>query len=321
MDFPFSLWGTSVILVGLLASVALFGMSDSRARSPSLADTIQTPEGFDLQGHRGARGLAPENTIPAFRRALEVGVTTLEMDVTIAGDGTVVVSHEPWMAPEKCLTAEGDRISEGTRHSIYEMTYEEVASYDCGSRALDDFPEQESQSAPKPRLRDVIQKAEAYTQAHDRGPVFYNIEIKSRPEWDEQYHPEPSPFVERVLAVVTDENVAPRTTLQSFDPRSLEAIHRQEGPVRTALLVGWGGDDGPASHLEALSFVPDIYSPNAQLVDQDLVTAVHELGLALIPWTVNEVEAMKRLLRLGVDGLITDYPNRGRAVLDEDASE
>jgi glycerophosphoryl diester phosphodiesterase len=295
-------------------------MSDALS---SPADTTVVPDGFDLQGHRGARGLAPENTIPAFRRALAIGVTTLEMDVAIAEDGTVVVSHEPWMAPEKCLAPDGERIEDGTRdrHNIYEMSYAEVEAYDCGRLTLDDFPEQEATSAPKPRLRDVIQMAETYTRAHDRDPVFYNVEIKSRPEWDGTFHPDPETFAERVLAVVTEAGVASHTTIQSFDPRSLEAARRQNGTIRTALLVGWAGDDGLTDNLAALSFVPDVYSPDARLVDEELVTAVHERGLQLIPWTVNAPTAMTRLIRLGVDGLITDYPNRARAVLRDVAPE
>jgi len=308
---------SSVLLDGcvLVASIfilnGLLGMSDLRAQPP---DSTLPHDSFDLQGHRGARGLAPENTIPAFRRALQIGVTTLEMDVAITGDGTVVVSHEPWMAPEKCLSPEGKRITSSKRHNIYRMSYEEVSSYDCG-RTLDDFPEQEPQATPKPRLLDVIQMAEAYTADHDRDPVFYNIEIKSRPKWDDEFHPDPVTFAERVLAFVTEAGIAPRTTLQSFDLRSLEAVHRQNRTVRTALLVGWMGDDGLRENLEALSFIPDIYSPNARLVDEALVDAVHEQGLLLIPWTVNERSEMRRLVDLGVDGLITDYPNRGRAVL------
>ncbi len=304
--------GRRLLITGVLVLIGLFGMSKLRAQPP---DSSQTPDGFDLQGHRGARGLAPENTIPAFRRALQIGVATLEMDVAITSDGTVVVSHEPWMAPEKCLSPEGERIASGKRHNIYRMSYEEISSYDCG-RALDDFPEQEPQATPKPRLLDVIQMAEAYTADHDRDPVFYNIEIKSRPKWDGEFHPDPVTFAERVLAVVTEAGVTPRTTLQSFDPRSLEAVHRQNQTVRTALLVGWGGDDGFRENLAALSFVPDIYSPNARLVDEALVDAVHERGLLLIPWTVNERSEMRRLVDLGVDGLITDYPNRARVVLD-----
>jgi len=302
-------------LAALLSVLPLFGMSDTPPRPLASPDTTLTPDGFDLQGHRGARGLVPENTVPAFRRALEIGVTTLEMDVVIAEDGAVVVSHEPWMAPEKCLTPEGARFSNGKRRNIYEMTYTEVAGYDCGSLTLDDFPEQQPESAPKPRLRDVIQMAEAYTQEHGRPPVFYNVEIKSRPEWDGTYHPDPTTFAERVLAVVTGEGVAPRTTIQSFDPRSLEAVHQKNAPVRTALLVGWAGDDGLDENLASLSFLPDIYSPAARLVDEALVTGVHERGMLIIPWTVNDPSTMKRLLRFGVDGLITDYPDRGRDVL------
>jgi len=318
--FPRCFWlGRSLgsLVTGLLIGLFVFGMSPASSRPPTTTDTTLTPDGFDLQGHRGARGLVPENTIPAFRRALAIGVTTLEMDVVIAGDGTVVVSHEPWMAAEKCLTPEGARFANGTRRNIYEMTYEAVAAYDCGSLTLDDFPEQEPTAAPKPRLRDVLRMAENYTQEHDRPPVFYNIEIKSRPEWDGRFHPEPRAFVERVLAVVTDEGTTPRTTLQSFDPRSLEAVHRQNATVRTALLVGWMGDEGLTDNLNTLSFVPDIYSPTARLVDEALVTAVHQRGMRLVPWTVNEAAAMKRLLRLGVDGLITDYPNRAHALLSE----
>jgi glycerophosphoryl diester phosphodiesterase len=235
------------------------------------------------------------------------------MDVVISADGTVVVSHEPWMAGNKCLTPEDKRITEGTRHNIYEMSYDEVEGYDCGSLKLADFPEQAPQSASKPRLQDVIQMAETYTQEHDRDPVFYNIEIKSQSDWDGTFQPDPAAFAERVLAVVTGEEVAPRTTIQSFDPRPLEAVHRQNATVRTALLVGWSGDDGLAENLGTLSFVPDVYSPDARLVDEALVRAVHDRGLKLIPWTVNEPASMKRLIRLGVDGLITDYPNRGRA--------
>ena len=286
--------------------------------SPS--DSVRTPEGFDLQGHRGARGLAPENTIPAFRRALAIGVTTLEMDVVVAGDGTVVVSHEPWMNHQICRTPEGARLAshDARRHNIYEMSYEEVAAYDCGSLQHPDFPEQEPQAASKPRLRDVIAMAERYVEGHDRAPVFYNIEIKSRPEWDGRFHPPPKGFVARVLAVVEgEEEVAAQTTLQSFDPRALEAVHAESNGVRTALLIGWMGDEGLEANLNRLSFRPDVYSPTARLVDADLVADVHARGLTLVPWTVNEPATMRRLLALGVDGLITDYPDRARAVLRE----
>lgn len=319
LDQQFCSRPSRLFLALVVSLCSVVPMSNVLAGSPAPSDSTLTPDGFDLQGHRGARGLLPENTIPSFRRALEIGVTTLELDVVIAGDGTVVVSHEPWMARAKCRTPEGRRIARGgsKSHSIYDMSYEEVAAYDCGSLKLSDFPEQEPTSAPKPRLRDVIQMAEEYIEEHDRSPVFYNIETKSRPEWEGTYHPDPEAFAEAVLAVVKEEGVTARSTIQSFDPRTLEATHRQNSIVRTALLVGWAENKGIVSNLESLSFSPDIYSPNARLVDETLVAAVHERDMQIIPWTVNEPSAMKRLIGLGVDGLITDYPDRGRAVLRE----
>lgn len=292
-------------------------MSTAHAQT-SASDSTLRPEGFDLQGHRGARGLAPENTIPSFRRALEIGVTTLELDVVISEDGTVVVSHEPWMARTKCRTPDGGRIAEGAskEHNIYEMSYDRIEAYDCGSLKLSDFPEQEPTAAPKPRLRDVVRMAESYVEEHDRPPVFYNVETKSRSEWDGTFQPDPETFARRVLAVVEEEGIAPRTIVQSFDPRTLEVVHEQNSVVRTALLVGWSGDEGLDENLASLSFQPDVYSPTARLVDDELVTAVHDRGLKLVPWTVNDSSEMERLIRLGVDGLITDYPDCGRSVVD-----
>ena len=307
-----------LLFIAIGVAGGLPGLVPSNASAPRLmplSDTTRTPDTFDLQGHRGARGLAPENTIPAFRRALEIGVTTLEMDVVVAGDGTVVVSHEPWMAAEKCRGPNGDRIPEDEEHThnLYEMTYEDIEGYDCGSLRLDDFPEQTPTVAPKPRLRDVLRMAEKYVEGRDRPPVFYNIEVKSREEWEGTFQPNATSFAAQVLAVVTEAGVAPRTTLQSFDPRVLEAVKEAESAVRIALLVWKAGT--VREHLEALSFVPDVYSPSAHLVDAGRVEAVHEHGAQIIPWTVNDPGVMTRLIDLGVDGLITDYPNRAKQVL------
>lgn len=309
----------STLVATVVILIPLVGMSQPQGTSSSSNESTQTPDGFDLQGHRGARGLAPENTMPAFRRALELGVTTLEMDVVISRDGTVVVSHEPWMAREKCLTPDGSRIERGRaqNHNLYQMSYDKIAAYDCGTLGLSQFPEQRTQSAAKPRLRDVLQMAETYTDEHSRGPVFYNVETKTRSQWDGTFHPEPATFVERVLAVVEEEEVAPRTTIQSFDPRTLEVAHEKSEVMRIALLVGWTGDDGLEENLNRLSFLPDVYSPDARLVTKDLVGAVHDRSLQIIPWTVNEPAAMKRLISRGVDGLITDYPDRAIDILRE----
>lgn len=272
---------------------------------------------FDVQGHRGARGLLPENTIPAFLKALELGVTTLELDVVIAGDGTVVVSHEPWMSATICTQPNGKSVLAGQEqsHRILEMTYDEVAAYDCGSRGNPRFPRQQPVKVAKPRLYDVIETAEAYVAEHGLRPVGYNIETKARPEWDGVFTPEPVPFTCALYEVLVATGVKDRAVLQSFDVRTLHVGKRLDPDWMLSLLVDQREDQGVATNLEALGFTPDIYSPHYALVDAALVEAVHSRGMILLPWTVNMLGEMKRLKALGVDGLITDFPDIGVTLL------
>ncbi len=288
--------------------------------SPTSPDTtVQAPEGFDLQGHRGARGLAPENTIPAFRKALDLGVTTLELDVVISGDGQVVVSHEPWMSHEICTTPDGTPVPEAEErnHNLFDMTYAQIEAYDCGTRRHARFPEQELQAVAKPLLRDVIEMAEAYASRQREAPVFYNVETKIRPSWEGTFTPGPEAFADAVIEVLRTTGVAARATLQSFDPRTLMVARMRQAPVRLALLVAASRDQGVEQNLEMLPFSPHIYSPDFTLVDADLIAAAHDHGMQVVPWTVNEVEDMQRLVDLGVDGLITDYPDRAVAAVGD----
>ena len=318
---------TPALLLSLLATVGI-GMPAAPRAAP-LPDSVAPPEPLDLQGHRGARGLAPENTIPAFRRALEIGVTTLEMDVVISADGQVVVSHEPWMHPDICTLPSGAPVPEGDarEHNLYQMPYADIKRYDCGRRRHPDFPRQAPQPAVKPRLHDVIRRAEAYVAEHDRSPVFYNIEIKSRPAWDGTFHPKPEASAQRVLDVVRERGVAARTTIQSFDERALRAARRLRGDrdadmaVELALLVTGDTANALPDQLDALGFTPAVYSPPHAAVDEALVQAAHDRGLRVVPWTVNERDTMRRLIHLGVDGLITDYPDAGMDVVETMSAE
>jgi glycerophosphoryl diester phosphodiesterase len=297
---------------------------DQNDRSSRTAGAARVPSGFDLQGHRGARGLAPENTLPAFRKALDLGVTTLELDVVISKDGKVVVSHEPWMSATICRTPDGTPISEDeeTEHNIYAMSAEDVARYDCGTREHPRFPDQILQTARKPLLRDVIERAEAVADSTGRPPVFYNVETKIRPEWEGTFTPGPEPFARAVVEVLQETGVASRSTVQSFDPRTLEVVRRLDSTPRIALLISERFDQGLDENLKRLSFRPDIYSPAYALVDADLMADVERLNegqgrppLQVIPWTVNEKADMHRLIDRGVDGLITDYPDRALEVV------
>ncbi len=263
---------------------------------------------FDLQGHRGARGLAPENTLQAFVKAFALGVNTMELDVVITKEHKVLVSHEPWMNSKICKNPEGLKIAEEEEkgHNIYKMTYEEIREYDCGSIYFDAFPEQALTAAHKPLLKDVLRMIDSLAKNHGR-KIKYNIELKSLPEGDNLYHPTPEVFSELVVDVIASESNLDRVSLQSFDFRILRYLNDTYPEVELSALVYM--EDFPST-LQALGFTPKIYSPYFKQVDKKLVKAVHALDMKIIPWTVNEVSDMKRLLKYGVDGLITDYPDR-----------
>lgn len=271
---------------------------------------------FDLQGHRGARGLLPENTLPGFRKALELGVVTLEMDVVVSKDHHVVVSHDPWMSGTVCSLPTGAPvpIQNERDYRIYDMLYEEVRQFDCGRRRHPAFPRQQPQAAVKPLLRDVIQDAEGYADDLQRPKPFYNIETKSEPAWEDTFHPEPERFTRLVFDVLAEQDVLGRSILQSFDGRTLQVGRTLSDRWRLSLLTTDGLDLG--MHVDMLGFVPDIYSPDYHFVDAAIIDEAHDRGMTVLPWTVNTLEEMQHLKSLGVDGVITDYPDVGRSLMD-----
>ncbi len=273
----------------------------------------QTP--FDWQGHRGARGLMPENSIPAFRKALDLGVTTLELDVVISKDKQVVVSHEPFFSADICNDPSGNSIQKGEekRRNIYGYTYDEIRQFDCGSRGNPRFPEQQKQKVNKPLLSDVIREMEAYRREKNLPAFGYNIEIKSTPAGDNVYHPAVSEFSDLVYRVISAQLPPERFTLQSFDFRVLKYWHEKYPAAKLVALVE--NMRGVENNLAELGFTPAVYSPYyILLTGKDTVDRIHRLGMKVIPWTVNEPTDMKRLKEWGVDGIITDYPDRIKAL-------
>ncbi|MGA0256801.1 MAG: glycerophosphodiester phosphodiesterase family protein [Saprospiraceae bacterium] len=265
----------------------------------------QLIHGIDVQGHRGARGVLPENSIPAFIYALEVGVTSLEMDVVISRDKQVVVSHEAFMSSEICLQPDGSEISkeEAESHNIYQLSYEEVKTYDCGSKVNHRFKEQEKMSVYKPSLREVVQAAEKLSKKH-----LYNIEIKSRPEGDLIYHPEVGEYSDLLIKELEGLGILSRTSVQSFDTRTLKYIRSNYPHVSLVYLIQ--NRDGIEANIDKLGFTPEIYSPYYGLVNQKMRDYCTEHKMKLIPWTVNRIEDMSKMIELSVDGIITDYPLR-----------
>lgn len=290
--------------------LALLALSFLQCRSPK-SSAMQVPA-FDKQGHRGCRGLMPENTIPAMLKAIDLGVTTLEMDAVITADGEVVLSHEPWMGWEISTTPDGRTFTarEEKQYNIYRMTYAEVLRWDVGLKPHPRFREQERMAVHKPRLTDLIDSVEAYARVKGVKPLFYNIETKCDPMGDDVYHPRPEPFTDQLMAVVNRKGIADRTIIQSFDPRTLQVMHRKYPGVRTALLVEGFSNATMDEHLKELGFTPSIYSPEYNLVTPEMLNACRTKNMKLIPWTVNDVAAIQRLRSMGVDGIITDYPNR-----------
>lgn len=264
---------------------------------------------FDVQGHRGARGLRPENTIPAFILALDSGVTTVELDLAVTKDGKLVVSHEPWMSADICLNPAGEEITpkEEKDYNIYQMTYTEVQQFDCGSRGNKRFPEQAKMSTTKPLLSDVIVAIEDHIKSYTRYEVDYNIEIKSDEEGDNKFHPDPAKFSDMVYELVDQYLPMERVLIQSFDFRVLKYWHEKYPSIRLAALVE--NKNSVEANLEDLGFDPTIYSPYYRLLNKSKVDALHKRKIKVIPWTVNEVSEMLALKGMGVDGFITDYPD------------
>ena len=292
----------------------------------TLSAQVYIPK-FDIQGHRGARGLRPENTIPAFLMALDSGVTTIELDIAITKDKQVVVSHEPWMSAEICLDPNGNVISkkDERKHNIYQMTYDQVKLFDCGSKGNERFPEQEKMKIYKPLLTEVIIAVENHIKNFSIYEVDYNIEIKSMPEGDKKFHPTPEEYSELVFSLVDQYIPLERLVIQSFDFRVLKYWHEKHPEVRLAALVE--NKKSVDQNLNDLGFIPSIYSPDFKLLTNESVEYIHTktvliqegsdkksskvvTKLRVIPWTVNEIDDMLVLKGMGVDGFITDYPDR-----------
>lgn len=265
---------------------------------------------FDWQGHRGARGLLPENTIPAFIKALELGVTTLELDLAVSKDSQLIVSHDPWLNPDICQNADNSRLSkeEAENRIIWQMTVAEIKKYDCGSLGNPRFLSQQRMRVFKPTLAEMVEAVTVYCKENKRPLPYFNIEIKSQPIWDESHTPPVQTFATLVLAAVKRLKIYDKTCVQSFDPRALEAIHQLDKKITTALLVE--NEGAVETQLSKISFKPSIYSPYYILVDKKVVDYCHAQNIRIIPWTVNEMSDMKNLIKMGVDGLITDYPDR-----------
>jgi glycerophosphoryl diester phosphodiesterase len=294
----------------------------------------------DLQGHRGARGLAPENTLAGFRRALELGVSTLETDLALTRDGVLVLSHDPRLSAALTRDSHGRWLTEDGG-GIRELTLQQLASYDVGRlnpahRYSAQWPLQAPADGERiPALADLFELARR-AMSPSGTPVRFNLETKITPNSGTET-PEPKHFARVVVDAIRSAGLADRVTVQSFDWRTLLEVRRLAPEVPTACLTiesdgmdTMRNDESGASPWHAGLRLADhgsiprlvnaagcsIWSPFWRNVTAELVADAQALGLAVVPWTVNEVSEIARLARLNVDGIITDYPDRAREVLE-----
>ena len=264
---------------------------------------------FDVQGHRGARGIMPENTIPGMIKALDLGATTLEMDIVISKDKQAVVSQEPYFNHEFSLTPAGKPISlkDEKKYNIYKMDYAEVKKFDVGSKMHTRFPGQQKFKTYKPLLGELIDSVEAYVKANKLAKPDYNIETKLIRKGDGEFQPSPEEYVDIIMDIVKQKKLEKRVIIQSFDIRTLQYLHQKYPKMRTSLGIDEKEDF--ENYIKDLGFKPTIYSPYYVLVGKNLVDKCHAAGVKIIPWTVNSVKDIEYLIGLGVDGILTDYPN------------
>lgn len=271
--------------------------------------TVQAQQKMDLEAHRGGRGLMPENSIQAMLSALDMGVTTLEMDLGISKDGQVVVSHDSYMAADFMRKPDGSDISKSEEKSLllFGMDYALIRTYDGGTKPHPGFPEQKKFRTYKPLFTELIDSVEQYIIKNKLQPVLYNVEIKSSPDGDGTAHPVPEVFVKKVMDIIKARKLGQRTIIQSFDLRPLQVLHKNYPKQKLSFLVA--NKDSYAVNIKNLGFKPAAISPYYLMVNADMVSAAHQDHVEVIPWTVNTVADIKKMRDLKVDGIISDYPN------------
>ncbi len=305
----------------------------------TLAALTTSAHAFDLQGHRGARGLAPENTIPGFETALKIGVSTLELDLAVTRDGVVVVSHDERLNPDITRGPDGQFLK-STGPAIRSLTFDELQRYDVGrirpgSAYAARFRNQKGMDGvPIPALTEVFDLAKRSGADHIR----FNIETKITPQSGNDT-PDPETFAALVAKAVREAGLTARVSVQSFDWRTLRAMKQIAPNIERVCLTieatGFNnirrGIRGPSQWTAGLDIddvggsVPRlvqaadcaVWSPYYRNVTAALVGEAHGLGLRVIPWTVNEIDDLMAIYRTGIDGIISDYPDRARKALPE----
>jgi glycerophosphoryl diester phosphodiesterase len=296
------------IYPAILVSIAsLFTACSPETHTSSAMDNF--PD-FYKEGHRGTRGLMPENTIPSMTKAIEDGANIIEVDIQISKDMQVMIAHDAHINRQISLLPNGEEIpgADARKYVLHQMLYDSIRRFDVGTRFHPDFPQQKKIKVHIPLLGELIDSVEQFTKIKGYAPVIYNIEIKAKPDQDGVLQPAPAKLIDLVMSVVRSKDIGNRFYIQSFDVRQIQEVHNRYPGVATGFLTS-KKDASLEANLKEIGFTPDIYSPHYKLASKELVAEVQAKGMKFVPWTVNTLEEMKQLRAMGVDGIITDYPN------------
>ncbi len=255
-----------------------------------------------VQGHRGARALRPENTLAAFKYALENKVNILELDLNVTKDNILVVTHDSYINPEICLDPSGRKIRKEV--AIRSLTLKEVQTYDCGTLKNKKFPKQvPSRKEQIPTLQQVFDLV-ANFKGDDAKTVEFNIETKITPN-EPELAPTPEAFAKLLFDAIETNKLSNRAVVQSFDNRTLKEIKRLNPKIRTSQLTS----DNLVDYVAIAKSTPvDIISPDWQWITKADVDKLHEIGVKVAPWTANDEKAWAKLIEMNVDSIITDDP-------------
>jgi len=262
---------------------------------------------FEQFSHRGGRGLMPENTIIAMENALDLG-TGLEMDLYLSKDNQVFVYHDDIISPTYATNPDGTLVTreQAAKRKIIDYTYPELKSFNIGIRSNPEFPRKKNINATIPLFEELIDSVELYAKKGDLKKPSYSVEIKvpeaALPSMYKQR------LVDAAIKIIRGKNIGDRVIIQSFDREALEYLHQKYPTMKTAYLVFIGQDDFH-NNLKKLSFKPTAYSPFYKLVTPDMISYCHTNNIQVVVWTVNTREDIGHLKQMGVDAVISDYPD------------
>lgn len=282
-----------------------------------LAQTKSLPDQSFLNvGHRGARGLMPENTIPSFKKAIEVGANTLEFDVHITKDNQVVIYHDNSFTPSYTTKPDGSEIKNSERKELtfYQMDYSDIKEFIIGEKFYTSFPDQKRLKSYAPLLSEMIDSIESFTESQGYSKVNYLLEIKSSPNADGYGQPDnPEDFMKILMEDLKPylNKLKSRLIIQSFDMRPLQVLNKTHPDIPLGFLTG-DNTKTIDQNIKELGFTPDYYNPNQKLLNVEFLKITEDKNMKVLPWTVNEVKDIQHVLKYAdkIDGIISDFPNR-----------